>query len=150
MTTTCTWRAKSDDQLRISQLEEALDDAKQSMDNAHYAGATLLTCPRERAASAIHRAQFQDAFANQHVPQHSLILELDEHRLILMRGRFAPVLRGYRQFQLPTIIRCPVEMTLLSIRIETLPKNSCWPAPVFPALRKSSQAGLPDLNAVDS
>src|SRR5467141_1507775 len=62
--------SRGDDQLRISQLEEALDDAKQynSITPILLAGDFNLDVSAGRAASAINRAQFQDALANQHVP----------------------------------------------------------------------------------
>jgi endonuclease/exonuclease/phosphatase family metal-dependent hydrolase len=62
--------SRGDDQLRISQLEEALDDAKQCnwITPILLAGDFNLDVSAGRAASAISRAQFQDAFANQHVP----------------------------------------------------------------------------------
>jgi endonuclease/exonuclease/phosphatase family metal-dependent hydrolase len=62
--------SRGDDQLRISQLEEALDDAKQYnwITPILLAGDFNLDVSAGRAASAISRAQFQDAFANQHVP----------------------------------------------------------------------------------
>ena len=62
--------SRGDDQLRISQLEEALDDAKQNnwITSILLAGDFNLDVSAGCAASAISRAQFQDAFANQHVP----------------------------------------------------------------------------------
>jgi endonuclease/exonuclease/phosphatase family metal-dependent hydrolase len=62
--------SRGDDNLRRSQLDEALDDAKQhNLDTTILlAGDFNLDVSRAAAASAIRRAQFQDAFANQHVP----------------------------------------------------------------------------------
>lgn len=62
--------SRGDDNLRCSQLDEALDDARQyNRDTAILlAGDFNLDVSQAAAASAISRAQFQDAFANQHVP----------------------------------------------------------------------------------
>lgn len=62
--------SKGDDQLRCSQLDEVLDDARQyNRDRTILlAGDFNLDVSQGAAASAISRAQFQDAFANQHVP----------------------------------------------------------------------------------
>jgi endonuclease/exonuclease/phosphatase family metal-dependent hydrolase len=62
--------SRGDDQLRCSQLEEVLEDSKRHTSNA----AVLLTgdfnmdVSQGPAAAAIGRAEFQDAFAKQHVP----------------------------------------------------------------------------------
>jgi endonuclease/exonuclease/phosphatase family metal-dependent hydrolase len=62
--------SRGDDQLRCSQLEEVLEDSKRHTSNT----AVLLTgdfnmdVSQGPAAAAIGRAEFQDAFANQHVP----------------------------------------------------------------------------------
>ena len=62
--------SKGDDQLRCSQLDEVLDDARQyNWDTTILlAGDFNLDVSQGAAASAVSRAQFQDAFANQHVP----------------------------------------------------------------------------------
>jgi endonuclease/exonuclease/phosphatase family metal-dependent hydrolase len=62
--------SRGDDNLRCSQLDEALDDARQynSETTILLAGDFNLDVSQAAAASAISRAQFQDAFANQHVP----------------------------------------------------------------------------------
>jgi endonuclease/exonuclease/phosphatase family metal-dependent hydrolase len=62
--------SRGDDSLRCSQLDETLDDAKQYnwVTPILLAGDFNLDVSAGRAASAISRAQFQDAFANQHVP----------------------------------------------------------------------------------
>lgn len=62
--------SKGDNQLRCSQLDEVLDDAKQyNWDTAILlAGDFNLDVSQGAAASAISRGQFQDALANQHVP----------------------------------------------------------------------------------
>jgi endonuclease/exonuclease/phosphatase family metal-dependent hydrolase len=62
--------SRGDDNLRCSQLDEALDDARQyNWDTTILlAGDFNLDVSAGRAASATSRAQFQDAFANQHVP----------------------------------------------------------------------------------
>jgi endonuclease/exonuclease/phosphatase family metal-dependent hydrolase len=62
--------SRGDDQLRCSQLEEVLEDSKRHTSNT----AVLLTgdfnmdVSQGPAAAAIGRTEFQDAFANQHVP----------------------------------------------------------------------------------
>jgi len=62
--------SRGDDNLRCSQLDEALDDARQynSETTILLAGDFNLDVSQAAAASAISHAQFQDAFANQHVP----------------------------------------------------------------------------------
>jgi endonuclease/exonuclease/phosphatase family metal-dependent hydrolase len=62
--------SRGDDSLRCSQLDETLDDAKQYnwVTPILLAGDFNLDVSAGRAASATSRAQFQDAFANQHVP----------------------------------------------------------------------------------
>ena len=62
--------SRGDDNLRCSQLDEALDDARQyNWDTTILlAGDFNLDVSQAAAASAISRAQFQDAFANQHLP----------------------------------------------------------------------------------
>jgi len=62
--------SRGDDNLRCSQLDEALDDARQyNWDTTILlAGDFNLDVSQAAAASAISRSQFQDAFANQHVP----------------------------------------------------------------------------------
>jgi endonuclease/exonuclease/phosphatase family metal-dependent hydrolase len=62
--------SKGDDDLRCSQLEDALEDAQQYNSNAPVllAGDFNLDVSSGPAATAINQAQFQDAFANQHVP----------------------------------------------------------------------------------
>jgi endonuclease/exonuclease/phosphatase family metal-dependent hydrolase len=62
--------SRGDDNLRCSQLDEALDDARQYNWDTFIllAGDFNLDVSQAAAASAISRAQFQDAFANQHVP----------------------------------------------------------------------------------
>jgi len=62
--------SRGDDNLRCSQLDETLDDARQYnwVTPILLAGDFNLDVSAGRAASAISRAQFQDAFANQHVP----------------------------------------------------------------------------------
>ncbi len=62
--------SRGDDNLRCSQLDETLDDARQyNWDTTILlAGDFNLDVSQAAAASAISRAQFQDAFANQHVP----------------------------------------------------------------------------------
>src|SRR5713226_1462989 len=62
--------SRGDDNLRWSQLDEALDDARQyNWDTPILlAGDFNLDVSREPAATSISHGQFQDAFANQHVP----------------------------------------------------------------------------------
>lgn len=62
--------SRGDDSLRCSQLDEALDDARQYNWNTTIllAGDFNLDVSQAPAASSISRAQFQDALANQHVP----------------------------------------------------------------------------------
>jgi len=62
--------SKGDDGLRCSQLDEALDDARQYDQSMPIvlAGDFNLDVSGGPAAAAMSRAQFQDAFANQHVP----------------------------------------------------------------------------------
>src|SRR5215470_5304636 len=62
--------SKGDDQLRCSQLGEALDDARQysSKTPILLTGDFNLDVSGGPAAAAISRAQFQDAFLNQHAP----------------------------------------------------------------------------------
>jgi len=62
--------SKGDDYLRRSQLDEVLDDARQSNwdKNILLAGDFNLDASQTPAATSISRAQFQDAFANQHSP----------------------------------------------------------------------------------
>jgi endonuclease/exonuclease/phosphatase family metal-dependent hydrolase len=83
--------SRGDDNLRCSQLDEALDDARQyNWDTTILlAGDFNLDVSQAAAASAISRAQFQDPFANQHVPttpgsflEHGRIIDW-----IFMRGR---------------------------------------------------------------
>jgi endonuclease/exonuclease/phosphatase family metal-dependent hydrolase len=61
--------SKGDDRLRCSQLDEVLDDARRYDGNTPIAlaGDFNLDVSGGLAAGAISRAQFQDAFANQHV-----------------------------------------------------------------------------------
>jgi endonuclease/exonuclease/phosphatase family metal-dependent hydrolase len=109
--------SKGDDQLRISQLEEALDDAKQYnwITPILLAGDFNLDVSAGRAASAISRAQFQDAFANQHVPttpasffEHGRTIDW-----ILMRGPIrASGSRVYRSVSASDHYPLSVEMTL--------------------------------------
>src|SRR6202795_1409269 len=60
--------SRGDDNLRCSQLDEALDDARRYNSNTPIllTGDFNLDVSQAAAASAISRAQFQDAFANQH------------------------------------------------------------------------------------
>ena len=62
--------SRGDDNLRCSQLDEALDDATQYNRDTTIllAGDFNLDVSQAPAASAISRAQFQDAFANTHEP----------------------------------------------------------------------------------
>src|ERR1700740_1208042 len=62
--------SKGDDVLRGSQLDETLDDARRYDANTPIviAGDFNLDASAGAAATAIGRAQFLDAFANQHVP----------------------------------------------------------------------------------
>lgn len=62
--------SKGDDRLRCSQLDEVLDDARRYDENTPIAlaGDFNLDVSGGLAASAISRGQFQDAFANRHVP----------------------------------------------------------------------------------
>ena len=62
--------SRGDDNLRCSQLDETLDDARQyNWDTTILLGGDFnLDVSQAAAASAISLAQFQDAFANQHVP----------------------------------------------------------------------------------
>jgi endonuclease/exonuclease/phosphatase family metal-dependent hydrolase len=62
--------SRGDEGLRCSQLDEALDDARQHDGNTPIllAGDFNLDASGGAAATAIGRAQFQDAFANQHAP----------------------------------------------------------------------------------
>lgn len=62
--------SRGDDQLRCSQLDAVLDDARQyNWDTTILlAGDFNLDASQGAAASAISSAQFQDALANQHVP----------------------------------------------------------------------------------
>jgi len=60
--------SRGDDGLRCAQLSEALDDARRYDSNALivFAGDFNLDASGGPAATAIDRAQFQDAFTNQH------------------------------------------------------------------------------------
>jgi endonuclease/exonuclease/phosphatase family metal-dependent hydrolase len=62
--------SRGDNPLRCSQLEETLDDTKRYSCNTPVllAGDFNLDVSQTPAATSISRAQFQDAFANQHVP----------------------------------------------------------------------------------
>jgi endonuclease/exonuclease/phosphatase family metal-dependent hydrolase len=62
--------SRGDDQLRCSQLDEALDDARQYDWNTPIllTGDFNLDVSGGPAAAAINRARFRDAFANQHAP----------------------------------------------------------------------------------
>ena len=62
--------SKGDDLLRRSQLEEALDDTQRYTSNSPilFTGDFNLDLSNGPAATAISRAQFQDAFANHHPP----------------------------------------------------------------------------------
>jgi endonuclease/exonuclease/phosphatase family metal-dependent hydrolase len=62
--------SKGDDRLRCSQLDEVLDDSRRYDGNTPVAlaGDFNLDVSGGVAAGAISRAQFQDGFANQHVP----------------------------------------------------------------------------------
>jgi endonuclease/exonuclease/phosphatase family metal-dependent hydrolase len=62
--------SRGDDQLRCSQLEEVLEDSKRYTRNTAVllAGDFNMDVSQGPAAGAITRAQFQDAFANHHVP----------------------------------------------------------------------------------
>jgi len=62
--------SKGDDGLRCSQLDEALDDARRHdwSTSILLAGDFNLDVSGGPAATAISKAQFQDALANQHVP----------------------------------------------------------------------------------
>jgi endonuclease/exonuclease/phosphatase family metal-dependent hydrolase len=62
--------SKGDDVLRCSQIDETLEDARQYNLNTPVvlAGDFNLDVSEGRAAAAISKRQFQDAFANQHVP----------------------------------------------------------------------------------
>ena len=62
--------SKGDDALRCSQLDEALDDTRRYDRNAAilFTGDFNLDVSGEPGATLISRAQFQDAFANEHVP----------------------------------------------------------------------------------
>jgi endonuclease/exonuclease/phosphatase family metal-dependent hydrolase len=62
--------SRGDDELRCSQIDETLEDARQYNLNAPVvlAGDFNLDASKGPAASAITKAQFQDTFANQHVP----------------------------------------------------------------------------------
>ena len=62
--------SRGDNPLRCSQLDEALDDNKRYSWNTPIllAGDFNLDVSETPAATSISRAQFQDAFANQHVP----------------------------------------------------------------------------------
>jgi endonuclease/exonuclease/phosphatase family metal-dependent hydrolase len=62
--------SRGDDALRCSQIEETLEDARRYDISTPIvlAGDLNLDVSREPASTAIGRAEFQDAFANQHVP----------------------------------------------------------------------------------
>ena len=62
--------SRGDNPLRCSQLDETLDDTKRYSCNTSVllAGDFNLDVSQTPAATSIGRAQFQDAFANQHVP----------------------------------------------------------------------------------
>jgi endonuclease/exonuclease/phosphatase family metal-dependent hydrolase len=62
--------SKGDDALRYSQIEETMEDARRYDTSTPIvlAGDLNLDVSREPASTAIGRAEFQDAFANQHVP----------------------------------------------------------------------------------
>ena len=62
--------SRGDNQLRCSQLDEALDDTRRYNCNTPIllTGDFNLDVSNGPAASTISRAQFQDAFANQHAP----------------------------------------------------------------------------------
>jgi len=62
--------SRGDNPLRCAQLDEALNDTKRYSWNTPIllAGDFNLDVSQTPAATSISRAQFQDAFANQHVP----------------------------------------------------------------------------------
>ncbi len=62
--------SKGDDALRYSQIEETMEDARRYDISTPIvlAGDLNLDVSREPASTAIGRAEFLDAFANQHVP----------------------------------------------------------------------------------
>jgi endonuclease/exonuclease/phosphatase family metal-dependent hydrolase len=62
--------SRGDDALRCSQIDETLEDGRQYNLNTPVvlAGDFNLDVSRGPAAAAISKGQFQDAFANQHVP----------------------------------------------------------------------------------
>lgn len=62
--------SKGDDALRYSQIEETMEDARRYDISTPIvvAGDLNLDVSREPASTAIGRAEFHDAFANQHVP----------------------------------------------------------------------------------
>jgi endonuclease/exonuclease/phosphatase family metal-dependent hydrolase len=62
--------SRGDDNLRCSQLDEVLDDARRYNSNTPIllTGDFNLDVSDGPAAAALGRAEFQDAFANQHVP----------------------------------------------------------------------------------
>jgi len=62
--------SRGDDNLRCSQLDEVLDDARRYNSNTPILlmGDFNLDVSDGPAAAALGRAEFQDAFANQHVP----------------------------------------------------------------------------------
>lgn len=88
--------SKGDDRLRCSQLDEVLEDSRQyNWDSTILlSGDFNLDVSQGAAASAISRAQFQDAFANYHAPttpgsfmEHGRIIDW-----VFARGR----VRGYQ------------------------------------------------------
>jgi len=62
--------SRGDDRLRCSQLQEVLEDSKRHTPDTTVllAGDFNMDVSHGPAASAISRAQFQDAFAKRHVP----------------------------------------------------------------------------------
>jgi len=106
--------SRGDDPVARFQLDEVVDDCQEiQLDTAHFAHGRfqIAMYPYGPAAAAIGRAEFLDAFANQHVPttpgsflEHGAELSIG----FLRADRFVPARHiVIVRFQLPTIIRSP-------------------------------------------
>jgi endonuclease/exonuclease/phosphatase family metal-dependent hydrolase len=87
--------SKGDDALRLSQLDEVIGDSRRNAANAPIvlAGDFNLDVSRGEAATALRRAQFQDAFSNQHMkttPAHFFLDRGEVIDWIFTRGPIRP------------------------------------------------------------
>ena len=87
--------SRGDDALRLSQLDEVIDDSRRYAANAPIvlAGDFNLDVSQGETAPALRRAQFQDAFSNQHVkttPAHFFMDPGEVIDWIFTRGPIRP------------------------------------------------------------